>query len=197
MGRIKALSNRDLTVEDVLLYYRLYRFDKSLVDKVMDRHRSAQPAAEKISLENAEVIMNRIVADEPNLKTDTVTLDQEVRAMTYVSTPKIIPAAATPICNNPGQGAVSKAKNKYTPKNHDHCVLCSDNGHYYFTCKAYPSVTEKKSALKAGGRCEDCSLIKKANHYCPLSTLCRACNGKHRWQLCEAKEKNQQKLGQS
>ena len=103
VGRIRALSDRALTVEDVLLYYRLHRFDKSLVDKVMDRHRSAQPAAEKISLEDAETIMNRIVADEPNLKTDSVTLDQEVRAMTYVSTPKVTPAAAAPICNNPGQ----------------------------------------------------------------------------------------------
>ena len=54
VGRIRALSDRKLTVEDVLLYYRLYRFDKNFVDKVMDRHRSAKPAAEKISLEDAE-----------------------------------------------------------------------------------------------------------------------------------------------
>ena len=191
------MSDRALTVEDVLLYYRLHRFNKSLVDKVMDRHRSAQPAAEKISLEDAETIMNRIVADEPNLKTDSVTLDQEVKAMTYVSTPKVTPAAVAPTCNNPGQGAVSKTRNKYTPKNHDHCVLCSDNGHYYFTCKAYPSVTEKKSALKTEGRCEDCSVIKKSNHYCLLHTLCKFCNGKHRWQLCEAKERTQQKTRQT
>ena len=103
-------------MEDVLLYYRLHRFDQSLVSRVMDRYRLLHPAAEIISLENAEVIMNRIVADEPNLKTDSVTLDQEVRAMTYVSTPKVTPAAAAPICNNPGQGAVSKTRNKNTQK---------------------------------------------------------------------------------
>ena len=45
----------------------------------MDRHRSLQPAAHKISLENTEVIMNRRVADEPTFKIDTVTLDQEVK----------------------------------------------------------------------------------------------------------------------
>ena len=43
-GRIRALSNRDLTVEDVLLYYRLYRFDQNLVSKVLNRHRPLYPA---------------------------------------------------------------------------------------------------------------------------------------------------------
>ena len=114
VGRIRALSDRKLTVEDVLLYYRLHRFNKSLVDKVMDRHRSAKPAADKISLEDTEIIMNRIVADEPYLKSDSVTLDQEVRAMTYVSTPKVISTTVTPICNNPKSGAVSKTRNKYS-----------------------------------------------------------------------------------
>ena len=112
-GRIRALSNRDLTVEDILLYYRLHRFDQNLVSKVMDRHRSLHPAAEKISLENAELIMNRIVADEPTFKTDTVTLDQEVKAMTFVSIPKFTPAATTPTNNNAKQGARSKAKSPY------------------------------------------------------------------------------------
>ena len=73
VGRIRALSGRGLTVEDVLLYYRIYRFDQSLVNRVMDRHRSLNPAAEKISLEDAETIMNRIVADEPKFKVGTVT----------------------------------------------------------------------------------------------------------------------------
>ena len=108
VGRIRALSNRDLTVEDVLLYYRLHRFDQSLVSRVMDRHRSLQPAAEKISLENAEVIMNRIMADEPTYKTDTVTLDKEVKTMTYVSVPT--PVAAFPTNNNANQGARSRSK---------------------------------------------------------------------------------------
>ena len=130
VGRIRALSDRNLTVEDVLLYYRLYRFDKNLVDKVMDRHRSAKPAAEEISLEDAEIIMNRIVADEPHLK--------------YVSTPKLIPTTATPLCNNPKSGAVSKTRNKYLSKNNDPCVLCGEKGHYYFTSTVYPTVSEKK-----------------------------------------------------
>ena len=94
------MSNRDLTVEDVILYYRLHRFDQSLVSKVLSRHRSLHPADQKISLENAEIIMNRIMADEPTLKTDVVTLDQEVKAMTFVSTPKITPVAAAPTSNN-------------------------------------------------------------------------------------------------
>ena len=64
MGRIRALSDRGLTVEEVLLYYRLHKFDQSLVDKVMDRHRSLMPDALKMSLEDAETIMNRIVNDE-------------------------------------------------------------------------------------------------------------------------------------
>ena len=71
-------------MEDVLLYYRLHRFDQNLVDKVMDRQRSLNPAAEKISLEEAETIMNRIVNDEQKFKSDTVTLDQEVKSMTFV-----------------------------------------------------------------------------------------------------------------
>ena len=66
----------------------------------MDRNKLAKPAAEKISLEDAEIIMNRIVADEPHLKSDSVTLDQEVRPMTYVSTPKLIPITVTPLCND-------------------------------------------------------------------------------------------------
>ena len=190
VGRIRALSDRNLTVEDVLLYYRLYRFDKNLVDKVMDRHRSAKPAAEKISLEDAEIIMNRIVADEPHLKSDSVTLDQEVRPMTYVSTPKLIPTTVTPLCNNPKSGAVSKTRNKYLSKNNDLCVLCGEKDHYYFTCTVYPTVSEKKATLKAEGRCENCSNIKKSDHYCYLKTPCSKCKGRHKWQLCETNEKS-------
>ena len=43
--------------------------------------------------------MNRIVADEPYLKSDSVTLDQEVRPMTYVSTPKLTTTTVTPLGN--------------------------------------------------------------------------------------------------
>ena len=78
---------------------------------MLDRRRSLHPVAEKISLENAEVIMNRIVADEPTLKTDVVTLDQEVKAMTFVSTPKITPVAAAPTSNNANHGVRPKTKN--------------------------------------------------------------------------------------
>ena len=74
--------------------------------------------------------------------------------------------------------------------------MCGEKGHYYFTCRAYPSVPEKKTALKAEGRCEDCSNVKKSNHYCTLHALCKNCNGRHKWQLCEANEKTQRGTGQ-
>ena len=197
VGRIRALLNRNLTVEDVLLYYRLYRFHQSLISKVLSRHRSLYPADQKITLEHVEIIMNRIMADEPTLKTDVVTLDQEVKAMTFVSTPKITPVATAPISNNANHGARTKAKSPYRQKgkgaNNNYCVGCDSESHYTDDCSLYPSVTDKKSALKANGRCEDCRGIKIDNHYCRLHYLCRFCNDKHREQLCENREKNKQK----
>ena len=187
MGRIRALSDRGLTVEEVLLYYRLHKFDQSLVDKVMDRHRSLNPAAQKMSLEEAEKIMNRIVNDEQKFKSDSVTLDQEVKAMTFVTMPNVTPAATASTNNNTNQGASYKGKGSFKKKGDIYCTICNTKGHYYQTCYSYPSVTFKKSALKAKGRCEDCDVIKGADHYCYLYCPCKLCKGKHRWQLCEHK----------
>ena len=124
-----------------------------------------------------------------------MTLDQEVKTMTYVSVPT--PATAAPTNNNANQGARSKSKTYHRQKgkgakNNPFCTICNTEGHFYEEFPTYPSVTERKSALKARGRCEDCGALKRPNHYCPLTTLCKICNGSHRENLCEIKGKNQQ-----
>ena len=74
--------------------------------------------------------MNRIVADEPTFKTDTITLDQDLKSMTYVLTPKFTPAATAPTSNNTKQGARSKAKSPYWQRgkgakiNYNYCFYC-------------------------------------------------------------------------
>ena len=140
--------------------------------------------------------MNRIMADEPTLKTDVVTLDQEVKAMTFVSTPKITPVAAASTSNNVYQGVRPKTKNPNYQKKKatmdNFCLYCNAEGHHTYDCLHFPSVTEKKSALNANGRCEDCRARKSADHYCILPHLCKSCNGKHRQQLCENRRNNQQ-----
>ena len=126
--------------------------------------------------------MNRIMADEPTLKTDVVTLDQEVKAMTFVSTPKVTPVA--PINKYANQGVRPKSKRFYKPKGKgakkNFWFYCDIDGHVTDDCSVHPSVTDKKSALKANGWCEDCRGIKIDNHYCCLHYLCRFCNGKHK-----------------
>ena len=183
MGRIRALSNRGLTVEEVLLYYRLHKFDQSLVDKVMDRHRSLKPEDLKMSLEDAETIMNRIVNDEQKFKSDSVTLDQEVKSMTFMTMPNVAPVAtaAAPTTTNAIQGARPKSKN-IIPQNF--CLYCNVEGHHTDDCQHFPSVTERRAVLKANGRCENCRGKKKSSHRCYLRFPCKICNGWHKWQLC-------------
>ena len=140
-------------------------------------------------MEEAETIMNRIVNDEPKFKSDSVTLDQEVKAMTFVTIPNITPAATASTNNNTNQGASSKGKGSFKQRGNSaknyFCTICDNEGHYYHTCSSYPSVTDKKSALKAKGRYEDCAGVKTAYHHCNLPGLCKFCMGQHRWALCE------------
>ena len=119
--------------------------------------------------------------------------------MTYVSIPKFTPATTAPTNNNTNHGARSKAKTHYKQKgrggksNSCKCTICDTEVHYYDECSIYTLVTEKRSAMKVKGRCEDCGAVKRADHYCYLPYLCRFCGGKHREPLCENKGKNQQK----
>ena len=117
--------------------------------------------------------------------------------MTFESIPKITPAATASTNNNTNQGASYKGKGSFKPKWKDvgnyYCTICDNEGHYYHTCSSYPSVTDKKSALNAKGRCEDCATPKTYNHYCNLPGPCMYCKGKHKWQLCENKGNNHQR----
>ena len=121
--------------------------------------------------------------------------------MTYVSVPT--PVTATPTNNNANQGARFRSKTRYMQKGKgpktnyypNYCYYCDDEGHFTDDCNHFPSVAEKKAALKAKGRCEDCRSRKTDIHFCPLKHPCRICNGKHMHQLCEVRERNQQKQG--
>ena len=193
MQRIRALSDRGLTVEEVLLYYRLHRFEQNLVDKVMDRHRSLRPNDLKMSLDDAETIMNRIVNDEQKFKLDSITLDQEVQPMTFMTVPNVAPvatAAAAAITNSIKQS--SPKTRRFTSKKF--CSYCRLEDHHSDNCQKFPSATEKRAALKANGRCEDCKGKKVPNHRFFLNSICKFCNGWHRWQLCTKGDNEPYKL---
>ena len=113
--------------------------------------------------------------------------------MKFMTVPNVAPvttAAAAAITNSIKQS--SPKTRRFTSKKF--CYYCWLEGHHSDNCQHFSSVTEKRAALKANRRCEDCRGKKVPNHRCFLSSLCKFCNGWHRWQLCPKGDNEPYKL---
>ena len=102
-----------------------------------------------------------------------------------MTVPNVAPVAtAAAATTNPTKGSKPK---KF-------CYYCNIEGHNTNDCQHFPSATEKRAALKAKNRCEDCRAKKIPGHRCYFPRSCKICNGWHRWQLCTKGDNEPYKL---
>ena len=90
VGDIKAIQESGLGISEVLIYYRLHKFQPDIVRRVKDLHKIKYPGGVSINLDEAIEIMNKITAEEATLTEDTISVEQNIQTLTLTATPKVI-----------------------------------------------------------------------------------------------------------
>ena len=90
VGDIKAIQESGLGISEVLVYYRLHKFQPDIVRRVKDLHKIKYPGGVSINLDEAIEIMNKITAEEATLTEDTISVEQSIQNLTLTATPKVI-----------------------------------------------------------------------------------------------------------
>ena len=89
VGDIKAIQQSGLGIGEVLVYYRLHKFQPDIVRRVKDMHKIKYPGKTSINLEEANII-NKITAEEATLTEDTISVEQGIQNLTLTATPKVL-----------------------------------------------------------------------------------------------------------
>ena len=89
VGDIKAIQESGLGIGEVLVYYRLHKFQPDIVRRLKDMHKIRYPGKPSINLNEAIDIMNKITAEEAALTEDTISVEQGVKSLTLTATPKV------------------------------------------------------------------------------------------------------------
>ena len=205
VGDIKAIQAGGLGLDEVLVYFRLHKFQPDIVRRVKDMHRLKYPDRHSINLEEAIAIMNELTAEEASYAADTVSVEQCVQNLTLTATPKVSnmakPTSVIPQFNNtfPSQ---SKYNNSFRsgrddvatsgnyPNNahvHQTCLVCGGEDHNAGLCPKFSSPAERKKELFNKGLCQYCGLKYSHSHRCSSYIQCRHCRGGHRSWLCTQK----------
>ena len=72
VGDIKAILDSGMGVGELLVFYRLHKFQNDIVRRIKDLHKIKYPGKTSISLEEAMDLMNKIIAEEAELTQDNV-----------------------------------------------------------------------------------------------------------------------------
>ena len=114
VGDIKAIQQSGLGIGEVLVYYRLHKFQPDIVRRVKDMHKIKYPGKTSINLEEAIDIMNKITAEEATLTEDTISVEQGIQNLTLTATPKVLQyTKSTP---------QSQSYSSYTPQTEGPCL---------------------------------------------------------------------------
>ena len=161
--------------------------------------------------------MNQIVAEEVELKKDSVAIEQTMQGLTMTAVPKVSQAttpAVAPITQtqstlknqnggntNKGTSNCQTPSSNHAPYNNSpsgygtsrkkrppQCKLC-ESGHDTGNCDKYLTPEDKRSRLDDLDRCKKCSWeIKGKTHYCDPRANCKYCRTwGHRTWLCITK----------
>ena len=213
VGDIKAIEESGLGVGEVLVYYRLHKFQPDTVRRVKDMHRQKHPGKASINLEEAINIMNKITAEEATLTEDTISVEQGIQNLTLTATPKVIQyTKSTPHSQShstyapqaegpslPHGGAVSKGGNRggkgwgnnsgnnKSASTQPYCHMCESHDHASYQCPNFTTPSSKRQELSRTNRCPDCAFKPKfgmSSHRCMHYIACSQCGGNHRRWLC-------------
>merc|ERR1711874_857177 len=76
VGEINAIVESGMSMSEVLVYFKLHKFQLVMVKKVKLWHKIRFPGRPNINLEEAMALMNWVTAEEVKLKKDSVAIDQ-------------------------------------------------------------------------------------------------------------------------
>ena len=210
VGDIKALQESGLGLGEVLVYYRLHKFQTETVRRVKDMHKMKYPGHASINLDEAIEIMNKITAEEANLTEDTISVEQCIQNLTLTATPMVSqystpqsPTHSTSTPQSEGRsfphgGAISKSGNRggkgwvnnNTPPEL-HCHVCESNDHNSSQCPHFTTPSARRVELRRINKCPECAFKIKSGtlHRCPYSIICNCGRGHRKW-LCTEEHNN-------
>ena len=215
VGDIKAIQESGLGIGEVLVYYRLHKFEPEFVRRVRDRHKIEHPGKASINLDEAISIINKITAEEAKLTEDTISVEQCIQNLTLTATPKVSQYTkftpqtqphftGTPQTESrslPYRGAGSKGGNRggkwggsnsvnNTPPQL-YCHMCDSRDHSSHQCPNFTTPAARRAELSRINRCIECALKLKSgvHHYCPYFLKCN-CGGLHKKWLCTDRNNN-------
>ena len=88
VGDIQEVIESGMTIDEILVYYRLHKFPPDVVRRVKDLHKITYPVRKSINLNEAKALFNNITAEEPTLKEDSVAIEEGIKNFTFTATPK-------------------------------------------------------------------------------------------------------------
>ena len=202
VGDIKAIQESGLGIGEVLVFYRLHKFQNDIVRRVKDLHKIKYPGKASINLDEAIDIMNRLTAEEANLTEDTVSVEQCLQNLTLTATPKFsqytkptppvqsysthAPQASKGNFNRPNKesgGRLGYTQNHYTPAQ-QFCQVCEGDDHNVGQCPNFTTPAERRAELARIGKCQSCGFKNSSYHRCYSNLQCKYCHGNHRNWLC-------------
>ena len=215
VGDIKAIQESGLGIGEVLVYYRLHKFEPEFVRRVRDRHKIEHPGKASINLDEAISIINKITAEEAKLTEDTISVEQCVQNLTLTATPKVsqytkftpqtqphftgtpqtesrsLPyrGAGSKGGNRGGKGGGSNSVNNTPPQLY--CHMCDSRDHNSHQCPNFTTPAARRAELSRINRCIECALKLKSgvHHSCPYFVKCN-CGGQHKKWLCTDRNNN-------
>ena len=207
VGDIKAIQESGLGIGEVLVYYRLHKFQNDIIRRVKDLHKIKYPGKVSINLDEAIDIMNKITAEESALTQDTVSVEQCLPNLTLTATPKVTHAKSTHLMqshsthtpqvqnansnfnrSNRGRGGkLGYQQNQSTPAQ-PFCQVCEGDDHYASQCPKFTTLSDKCTELARLGKCQSCAAKNSTHHRCYSYLQCKYCKGQHRNWLCNKKQ---------
>jgi len=102
IGNVNAVIASGMTIGEILIYYTLHKFQPKTVNKVKMMHKIRYPDRAAINLAEAVDLMNKVIAEEVELKKDSIALEQIMQGLTMTATTssQFTAPAATPTPQN-------------------------------------------------------------------------------------------------
>ena len=89
VGEINAILESGMAMSEVLVYFKLHKFQLETVKKVKLLHKIRFPGKPNINLEEAIALMNQVTAEEVALKKDSVAIEQTMQGLTMTAVPTV------------------------------------------------------------------------------------------------------------
>ena len=93
VGDVQAVLDSGLSMDQILIYYRIQKFPKETVQRIKDLHRMSYPRGRNITLNEAKSVLNKLTSEDALLTQDCISMEENFQSMTLAATPKMITPA--------------------------------------------------------------------------------------------------------